>query len=86
MYYICRMSVIYIVTLVTPYKGSHVFTFGSLAAIYDIFTHEVIGVRLAYLYACGVATGHVYSNRFCSIQQHYLVRKKTKRGKKHYSK
>lgn len=75
------MNVIYSVILTSPYLGKKIYHFGSLAAIYQTIPVELIGVKLSRLYAVGVATGSVYTNQHCTIQQHELIRKRTKRGK-----
>ena len=75
------MSVFYSVTLLKPHLGKKVYHFGSLAAIYQVIPTDRIGVKLHRLYAIGVATGTVYINRYCTVQQCELIRKKTKRGK-----
>ena len=76
------MIVFYSVHLVNPFQDKRVYYFGSIAAIYQTIPEDKIGVRLSRLYAVGVATGAVYTNSLCSIQQRTLIRKKTKRGSK----
>lgn len=48
------------------------FFFTSLAAIYDLFTPEQVGCRLAALWALGVSRGAVYSGRGCIISSYPL--------------
>jgi hypothetical protein len=67
--------------LIQPVSGKKNYYFGSLAAIYQSPLADIIGVKLRRLYAEGVATGSVYANTCCTIQQCELIRKKTKRGK-----
>lgn len=55
--------------------------FGSLAAIYELFTHEQIGCKVAQLWR-KVQPGVPYSNSRCTVSQEAMVRKKTNRGVK----
>lgn len=52
--------------------------FGSLAAIYTVFTPEQIGCKVERLWACNIKPGNPYENKKCKIKQGFLVRKPKK--------
>lgn len=51
------------------------FYFSSLAAIYEQFTPEQVGCRVARLWNIGVSDGISYKGRRCSITKEYIRRK-----------
>ena len=51
------------------------FYFGSLAAIYEVFTPEQVGCKVERLWNSGITAGHPYMNKFCIITREVLVRK-----------
>nr|DAN47156.1 MAG TPA: hypothetical protein [Caudoviricetes sp.] len=53
--------------------------FGSVAAIYDRFTPEQLGVSLSRLWSFGIAPGRPYKNKICTIYRGVIQRKKGKR-------
>ena len=55
--------------------------FGSLSAIYEIFTQEQLGVALTTLWGHGLTRVHPYENRKCIIRKGELHRKKGNRTK-----
>lgn len=56
------------------------FYFGSLAAIYELFTPEQIGCRVEHLWNYGVMTDRPYMNKLCVISREVLVRKTQRKG------
>lgn len=60
-------------------NGSH-FYFGSIAAIFDIFTTEEIGVTKKYLYYVNIAPRNPYTNKYVTIRKGPFYRKKSNRG------
>mgnify|MGYP000901219630 CR=1 FL=1 len=61
--------------------GQVEFFFGSLAAIYDVFFPEDIGCKIENLWNKNLSEpGSVWTGSRCSISNHELIRKKTKRG------
>lgn len=60
--------------------GSHHY-FGSLAAIYEKFTREEVGITYGSLRGYGLTAEHPYSNKLCTIRKGVLVTipKKTKK-------
>jgi hypothetical protein len=59
-------------------NGSH-FYFGSIAAIYALFTREDIGVSRSRLYQVDIEPGKPYQNKLCTIRKGPLYRKKGNR-------
>lgn len=55
--------------------------FGSIAAIYDVFTPAEIGVAKATLWGHGITRINPYENRKCIIRKGELHRKKGNRKK-----
>ncbi|MFA5849949.1 MAG: hypothetical protein WC833_08700 [Bacteroidales bacterium] len=55
--------------------------FGSLSAIYDVFTPEQIGCKVENLWNIGVSSGTPYNGNKCTITLEKLIRKQTKRGR-----
>ena len=53
--------------------------FGSIAAIYDIFTVKDLGISQQGLYDFGITEKHPYSNKRCSIKKSVIHRKKGNR-------
>ena len=63
-------STIYHVT----FEGEHYY-FGSVSAIYEVFTPEELKVSLSRLYSCKITKGRPYKNKVCSIYRGVLIRK-----------
>ena len=63
---------IYVVTIK---KEGKAYYFGSLAAIYDVFSPYDIGCKVENLWNLGVSEGNPYENRLCRITREPLVRK-----------
>lgn len=55
--------------------------FGSLSAIYEVYTKEEIGCRVEHLWNIGVSDGFTYQSRNCSITKRPLYRKSQTRRK-----
>ena len=53
--------------------------FGSIAAIYDHFTPQELGVSKARLWAYGITEEKPYQNKKCVIRKGIIHRKKTNR-------
>lgn len=73
------MEYIYKVTFKgeTPcgYDHDREFYFGSLAAIYDVFSPGQIGCHVENLWNVGVSDGNPYENALCRITREPLIRK-----------
>lgn len=54
--------------------------FGSLAAIYEMFTPADIGVGLRRLWTLKVSSENPYTNKLCKITAHRLHRKPKQGG------
>jgi hypothetical protein len=54
------------------------FFFGSMAAIYDVFTPEEIGCRLGTLYAANITPDRFKTTANCVISKHRMYTKKHK--------
>lgn len=54
--------------------------FGSITAIYDVFTPEQLGVARQRLWAYGITPEHPYKNKVCAIYCGMIYRTKTKRS------
>lgn len=54
------------------------FFFGSLAAIYDVFTPQQIGCRVERLWNSGITEAKPYRNKLCVISREQLSRKAQK--------
>lgn len=50
--------------------------FGSISAIYDIYTPEEIGIKKTSLWSYGIKEDHPYTGRKCIIRKGKIVRKK----------
>lgn len=61
-----------------PINGRNEYYFGSLAAIYDMFTPEQIGCKLEALWSAGITTEKPKLTRCCLISKHTLYRKPQK--------
>lgn len=55
------------------------FYFGSLAAIYDVFTPEDLGICLTSLWNANIRPGHPYENEKCIISRDVVHRKKQRK-------
>lgn len=53
--------------------------FGSIAAIYDVFTRQDIGVTKERLWAYGIEEDKPYQNKKCVIRKGVIHRKRTDR-------
>lgn len=62
-----------------PVQGKKDHYFGSLAAIYEVFTPQQIGCKLEALWGAGIEDGKPKSTRLCVISKHELHRKKQKK-------
>ncbi len=51
------------------------FYFGSLAAIYEMFTPEQVGCKVENLWNNRVSEGEPYANKLCRITREPLIRK-----------
>lgn len=60
---------------VETYDGRHGY-FGSVAAIYEKFTIDEIGISLAALWNYGLAEDYPYRNKFVTIRKGTIIRKK----------
>lgn len=59
--------------------------FGSLAAIYDVFSPYQVGCKVENLWNVGVSDGNPYENNLCRITREPFIRKqqrKPSRGRK----
>ena len=61
-------------------SGEIDFYFGSLAAIYDVFTSEQVGCKIENLWNKNLSDGGSWSGYKCSVTHCTLIRKKTNRG------
>ena len=52
------------------------FYFGSLAAIYEVFTAKQIGCKVTRLWNIGVSNGVPYIGRRCSITREQVLKKR----------
>jgi hypothetical protein len=59
-------------------NGSHLY-FGSIAAIYEVFNANTIGVTAKGLYNFNIEENKPYRNEKCAIRKGNVVRKKTNR-------
>lgn len=53
--------------------------FGSIAAIFETYNHQQIGVSKERLWAVGIKPGKPYRNEKCIIYRDVIHRKKTNR-------
>lgn len=58
-----------------PVNGSNEHYFGSLAAIYEVFTPEQIGCKLEALWSSNIGYDKPKLTRTCLITKHVLHRK-----------
>lgn len=61
-----------------PMNGKNEHYFGSLAAIYDVFTPEQIGCKLEALWSFGITCEKPKLTRTCLISKHVIHRKSQK--------
>lgn len=61
-----------------PWMGQHHY-FGSIAAIYDSFTNEELGVTKGRVYCFNVDNDRPYMNKLCIIRKGVILRKKGER-------
>lgn len=57
--------------------GDH--DFGSIAAIYDLFNRDALGISQQGLYDFGITPTHPYENKVCTIRKGQIRRKKGNR-------
>jgi hypothetical protein len=57
--------------------------FGSIAAVYDIFDHEQLGIKQNSLYDYNIEPDKPYSNKLVLIRKSEMHRKPGNRAKKH---
>lgn len=58
--------------------GTHHY-FGSIAAIFEVFDPETLGVSRQRLYDHDIDPGNPYRNKICTIHKGIMIRKKGKR-------
>lgn len=63
---------------VAEHGGQTDFYFGSLAAIYELFTPEQVGCKLETLWSAKIDTLHPKTTPRCVVSKHVLYRKKQK--------
>ncbi len=63
---------------VAEHGGQTDFYFGSLAAIYEVFTPEQVGCKLETLWAAKIDTLHPKTTPRCVVSKQVLYRKKQK--------
>lgn len=61
-----------------PICGKKEYFFGSLAAIYDVFTEEQVGCKLETLWNANIEIGKPKSTKNCVVYKHSIVRKPNK--------
>lgn len=54
------------------------FYFGSLAAIYEVFTPEQVGCKVECLWNAGISEGKSYANKLCVVSREAITRKAQK--------
>lgn len=59
--------------------GNADYFFGSVAAIYDVFTSDVLGVTKRQLWQFGISERHPFSNGICTITRGVIRRRRTRR-------
>ena len=64
-----------------PMQGSRVWYFGSLAAVYSMFSEEEIGCKVETLYCAGLDHGERKITRHCVIYKEKMYRKAHKTKK-----
>lgn len=62
-----------------PLNGKKEHYFGSLSAIYEVFTPQQVGCKLEALWKAGIEEGKPKSTRFCVISKHKVRRKNQKK-------
>jgi hypothetical protein len=67
-------------TFKRPPAGCHTggrleYFFGSLSAIYDMFTPEQIGCKVQNLWSFNIDYDKPYENRICTISKEVIIRK-----------
>jgi hypothetical protein len=76
------MGKIYCVRFKEPVNGEYNYHFGSIAAIYEVFTPEQIGCRIQNLWNYKLSASKPYKSQKCVIFKGELIRKQTERGKR----
>lgn len=59
-------------------SGGHDY-FGSIAALFDTYAPETLGVSKQRLYDCKITPGRPYRNKICTIRKGSIKRKKGNR-------
>ncbi len=62
-----------------PVNGAKEWYFGSMAAIYELFTAEEIGCKLETLWAARLEVGECKATRKCTVYRLKMYRKAQKR-------
>ena len=70
------------VELKEPVDGKRHFYFGSKKAIFDVFSHEEVGITYAYLVNSVKLQNSPYENKKCVIRQGNLITTYLIRAKK----
>lgn len=65
----------------SPIDGETEYFFGSLAAIYEMFTPQQIGCKIEALWSAKIELGKPKATRSCIISKHVVLRKKQEGGK-----
>lgn len=60
------------------YNGQHYY-FGSIAAIYDVLTSDMLHIGRDSLYSYGITPERPYRNAVCEIRRGVIYRHETKR-------
>lgn len=58
-----------------PKNGKEVYYFGSLTAIYEVFTPDEIGCKLYELWGAKITYDNPFDNGVCVISKHSVIRK-----------
>lgn len=58
--------------------GETEYYFGSVSAIFDVFTEKDIGCGLKSLWAANIDVNRPKISRYCTISRHFVYRKKHK--------
>ena len=57
-----------------PINGKTVYYFGSVKAIFDLFTREQVGCSMASIYSSGLKSGHSRGTDKCTIEKAEVYR------------
>ena len=70
------------IELKKPVDGKRHFYFGSKKAVFDVFSHEDVGITYAYLVNSVKLKNGPYENKKCIIRQGILITTRQIRAKK----